>query len=60
MFTSIATQGGGMETTIMTAVTQLAHHGMIFVPPGYTLGAQLFGNDAVRVSSKDVIMGFEG
>jgi hypothetical protein len=27
-------QGGGMETTIMTSVTQLAHHGMIFVPPG--------------------------
>ena len=29
MFTSTASQGGGQETTIMTAVTQLAHHGMV-------------------------------
>ena len=27
---------GGQETTAMTAVTQLAHHGMVFVPLGYT------------------------
>ncbi|KAG2449476.1 hypothetical protein HYH02_005621 [Chlamydomonas schloesseri] len=43
MFTSTATQGGGQETTIMTAVTQLAHHGMIFVPTGYAAGAAMFG-----------------
>lgn len=42
IFTSTATQGSGMETTIMTAVTQLAHHGMIFVPPGYSFGAKMF------------------
>ena len=35
LFTSTASQGGGQETTLMTAVTQLAHHGMIFVPAGY-------------------------
>jgi NAD(P)H dehydrogenase (quinone) len=34
MFTSTASQGSGQETTIMTAVTQLAHHGMIYVPSG--------------------------
>ena len=50
MFTSIATQGGGMETTLMTAVTQLAHHGMIYVPVGYTMGPALFDNTVVRVS----------
>ena len=26
----------------MTAITQLAHHGMIFVPVGYTGGAGMF------------------
>jgi NAD(P)H dehydrogenase (quinone) len=29
-------QGGGQETTIMTVATQFAHHGMIFIPLGYT------------------------
>lgn len=38
IFVSVATQGGGIETTAMTAVTQLAHHGMVFVPVGYTAG----------------------
>jgi len=51
MFTSIATQGGGMETTLMTAVTQLAHHGMIYVPVGYSFGAALFDNSTVRGGS---------
>lgn len=36
-FCSVATQGGGIETTIMTALTQFTHHGMIFVPPGAAL-----------------------
>lgn len=27
-----------METTALTAVTQFAHHGMIFVPTGYSFG----------------------
>ncbi|GMH45356.1 hypothetical protein BSKO_13313 [Bryopsis sp. KO-2023] len=48
MFTSTGTQGGGQETTLLTAVTQLAHHGMIFVPVGYTVGAEMFSNEAVR------------
>jgi NAD(P)H dehydrogenase (quinone) len=36
MFTSTGTPGGGIETTIMTAVTQLTHHGMVFIPIGYS------------------------
>lgn len=36
IFVSTGTQGGGMETTAMTAVTPLVHHGMTFVPMGYT------------------------
>jgi len=36
VFISTGSQGGGQETTALTAVTQLAHHGMIFVPTGYS------------------------
>jgi NAD(P)H dehydrogenase (quinone) len=31
--------GGGKETTHLTAVTQMAHHGMIYVPVGYSYKA---------------------
>ena len=34
IFVSTGSQGGGQETTAMTWVTQLAHHGMIYVPTG--------------------------
>ncbi|EFJ22332.1 hypothetical protein SELMODRAFT_232063 [Selaginella moellendorffii] len=42
IFYSTGSQGGGQETTALTAITQLAHHGMIFVPIGYTSGAGMF------------------
>lgn len=42
LFTSTAGQNGGQETTIMTAVTQLTHHGMIFVPTGYAAGSGMY------------------
>ncbi|KAF6265674.1 flavo protein-like protein [Scenedesmus sp. NREL 46B-D3] len=51
MFTSTASQGSGQETTIMTAVTQLAHHGMIYVPTGYGSGGAMFGLDAPKGGS---------
>lgn len=35
-FFSTGTQGGGQETTALTFVTQLAHHGMVYVPLGYS------------------------
>nr|PNR55134.1 hypothetical protein PHYPA_006028 [Physcomitrium patens] len=38
IFVSPASQGG-QETTALTAITQLTHHGMIFVPVGCTFGA---------------------
>eukprot|EP01025_Chloroclados_australasicus_P015019 TRINITY_DN1712_c1_g1_i1.p2 TRINITY_DN1712_c1_g1~~TRINITY_DN1712_c1_g1_i1.p2 ORF type:complete len:233 (-),score=37.34 TRINITY_DN1712_c1_g1_i1:197-895(-) len=44
IFYSTGTQNGGQETTALTAVTQLTHHGMIFVPTGYGFGAQMFDN----------------
>lgn len=40
VFTSTASQHGGIETTALTALTFFAHHGIIFVPLGY---AKAFG-----------------
>ncbi|GAB4818617.1 hypothetical protein N2152v2_005663 [Parachlorella kessleri] len=42
VFVSVGTQGGGIETTALTTVTQLTHHGMIFVPCGYSFGERMF------------------
>ncbi|KAJ4796710.1 NAD(P)H dehydrogenase (quinone) [Rhynchospora pubera] len=50
-FVSTGTQGGGQETTAWTAITQLAHHGMLFVPIGYTFGAGMFSMDEVKGGS---------
>ncbi|CAI9110723.1 OLC1v1010793C1 [Oldenlandia corymbosa var. corymbosa] len=47
-FVSTGTQGGGQETTAWTAITQLAHHGMLFVPIGCTFGAGMFKMDSIR------------
>lgn len=35
----------------MTAITQLTHHGMIFVPIGYTFGAGMFEINEVKGGS---------
>ncbi|XP_047045959.1 probable NAD(P)H dehydrogenase (quinone) FQR1-like 1 [Lolium rigidum] len=50
-FVSTGTQGGGQETTAWTAITQLAHHGMLFVPIGYTFGSGMFNMDDIRGGS---------
>ncbi|TKY66638.1 NAD(P)H dehydrogenase (quinone) FQR1 [Spatholobus suberectus] len=42
IFYSTSSQGGGQETAPFTAITQLVHHGMIFVPIGYTFGPGMF------------------
>lgn len=36
LFFSTGTMGGGQETTALTFLTQFAHHGMIYVPIGYS------------------------
>ncbi|KAL9269737.1 putative NAD(P)H dehydrogenase (quinone) FQR1-like 1 [Drosera capensis] len=51
LFISTGSQGGGQETTTLTAITQLVHHGMIFVPIGYTFGAGMFGMEKVKGGS---------
>lgn len=35
VFVSTATPGGGQETTVISTMSTLAHHGMIYVPLGY-------------------------
>jgi len=37
VFVSTSQQGGGQETTALTLLPVLAHHGMIFVPTGYSV-----------------------
>jgi NAD(P)H dehydrogenase (quinone) len=51
IFFSTGSQGGGQETTALTAITQLVHHGMIFVPIGYTFGAGMFEMDEIKGGS---------
>ncbi|GAB4818619.1 hypothetical protein N2152v2_005665 [Parachlorella kessleri] len=51
VFVSTGTQGGGIETTALTFYTQLAHHGMVIVPTGYSFGERLFGMDEVRAGT---------
>ncbi|KAL8215761.1 hypothetical protein R6Q57_022598 [Mikania cordata] len=51
IFYSTGSQGGGQETTALTAITQLVHHGMIFVPIGYTFGAGMFEMEEVKGGS---------
>uniref|UniRef100_A0A0D9VZ05 NAD(P)H dehydrogenase (quinone) n=1 Tax=Leersia perrieri TaxID=77586 RepID=A0A0D9VZ05_9ORYZ len=50
-FVSTGTQSGGQETTAWTAITQLAHHGMLFVPIGYTFGDGMFEMGELRGGS---------
>ncbi|XP_077247961.1 putative NAD(P)H dehydrogenase (quinone) FQR1-like 2 isoform X1 [Tasmannia lanceolata] len=39
------------ESLSWTAITQLSHHGMLFVPIGYTFGAGMFKMDTIRGGS---------
>ncbi|KAL9267355.1 putative NAD(P)H dehydrogenase (quinone) FQR1-like 1 [Drosera capensis] len=48
IFYATGSQGGGQETTPLTAITQLAHHGLIYVPIGYTFGAGMFEMEKVK------------
>jgi NAD(P)H dehydrogenase (quinone) len=51
LFLSTGTQGGGQETTALTAITQIVHHGMVFKPLGYKSGGDLFSMNEVRGGS---------
>ncbi|RXH83005.1 hypothetical protein DVH24_003503 [Malus domestica] len=51
IFYSTGSQGGGQETTALTAITQLVHHGMVFVPIGYTFGVGMFEMENIKGGS---------
>lgn len=51
IFWSTGFHGGGQELTALTAVTQLAHHGMLFVPLGYTFGDGMYEMNEVKGGS---------
>ena len=44
VFVSTGTPGGGQETTVITSLSTLMHHGMIFVPLGYSRTFSLMGD----------------
>ncbi|XP_057783018.1 probable NAD(P)H dehydrogenase (quinone) FQR1-like 2 [Salvia miltiorrhiza] len=50
-FVGTGTQGGGQETTAWTAITQLAHHGMVYVPIGYTFEEGMWESERIRGGS---------
>ncbi|KAE9400012.1 flavo protein WrbA [Gymnopus androsaceus JB14] len=52
VFISTSSPGGGQESTAMNAMSTFTHHGMIFVPLGYSKAfAQLTNLDEVRGGS---------
>lgn len=50
-FFSTACQAGGQENTAASSVSFLVHHGMIFVPPGYSYGPGMFNMETVQGGS---------
>lgn len=51
VFWSTGFYGGGQENSAFTAVTQLSHHGMLYVPLGYTFGKGMFEMEEVKGGS---------
>ncbi len=51
IFFSTSTQGGGQETTALTTITQLTHHGMVYVPIGYGFGEEMAVMSEIRGGS---------
>ena len=49
---STATPGGGQESTVISSMSTLTHHGIIYVPLGYKTTSPILGNlDEVRGGS---------
>jgi hypothetical protein len=44
VFVSTATLGGGQESTVIAAMSTLAHHGLIYVPLGYKTAFSVLAN----------------
>ncbi|MCJ1252598.1 Minor allergen Cla h 7 [Lignoscripta atroalba] len=44
VFVSTSTPGGGQESTVISAMSTLAHHGMIYVPLGFKTASEILSN----------------
>jgi hypothetical protein len=44
IFVSTGTPGGGQETTVITSLSTLTHHGIIYVPLGYKTAFPILAN----------------
>jgi len=44
VFVSTGTPGGGQESTILNSISTLTHHGIIFVPLGYSTTFEVLSN----------------
>jgi len=52
VFVSTSSQGGGQESTVISAMSTLTHHGIIYVPLGYrTVSAELSSLEEVHGGS---------
>ncbi|GKV15800.1 hypothetical protein SLEP1_g26551 [Rubroshorea leprosula] len=60
IFYSTGSEGGGQETTALTAITQLVHHGMIFVPFKNTFGAGTYaGAESGQATDLELVQAFD-
>lgn len=48
LFTPTETQSGGAETIILPSLPPFVHHSMVYIPPGYAFGKDLFSNAKAR------------
>ena len=44
IFVSSGTPGGGQESTVLNSISTLAHHGILYVPLGYSRTFPMFAN----------------
>lgn len=51
IFTGSGTQGGGLESTVLFSLPVFTHHGMVFIPTGYSFGERLFGVETPRAGT---------
>lgn len=51
IFVSTATLGGGQEVTVLTALSNFVHHGMVYIPPGTSFGQPMGDLSTIRGGS---------
>jgi len=57
VFVSVGTQGGGMEETVITSISNFVHHGMILVPVRMVAGDPASWNSTLQSTRGDTLLG---